>query len=64
VRKLVWRVKLVAELRPGVTTETEIARIEREEQAGLAELGLRLGGEAAHGSTAGSDRAGAGGCGG
>jgi len=42
VRKLVWRVKLVAELRPGVMTETEIARIERDEQAGLAELGLRL----------------------
>ena len=40
--KLVWRVKLVAELRPGVTTETEVARIERDEQAGLAELGLRL----------------------
>jgi len=42
VPKLVWRVKLVAELRPGVTTETEVARIERDEQAGLAELGLRL----------------------
>jgi len=42
VPKLVWRVKLVAELRPGVTTETEIACIERDEQAGLAELGLRL----------------------
>ncbi len=40
--KLVWRVKLVAELRPGVTTETEVARLERDEQAGLAELGLRL----------------------
>ena len=40
--KLVWRVKLVAELRPGVTTETELARIERDEQAGLAELGLQL----------------------
>ena len=40
--KLVWRVKLVAELRPGVMTETEVARIERDEQAGLAELGLRL----------------------
>ncbi len=40
--KLVWRVKLVAELRPGMTTETEVARIERDEQAGLAELGLRL----------------------
>ncbi len=40
--KLVWRVKLVAELRPGVTTETELARIERDKQAGLAELELRL----------------------
>jgi len=35
-------VKLVAELEPGVTTETELARIERGVQAGLAELGLRL----------------------
>src|SRR3954451_13719045 len=34
--------KLVAELRPGVTTETEVARIERGEAVGLAELGLRL----------------------
>jgi hypothetical protein len=42
VAKLVWRVKLVAELRPGVVTETEVARIERDEQAGLADLGLRL----------------------
>src|SRR5215218_1814053 len=42
VPKLVWRVKLVAELRPGVMTETEVARIERNEQAGLAELGLQL----------------------
>ena len=40
--KLVWRVKLIAELHPGVMTETEVARIERDEQAGLAELGLRL----------------------
>ncbi len=40
--KLVWRVKLVAELRPGVMTEAEVARIERDEQAGLADLGLRL----------------------
>ncbi len=40
--KLVWRLKLVAELRPGVMTETEVARIERVEQAGLAELGLQL----------------------
>jgi hypothetical protein len=42
VPNLVWRVKLVAELRPGVLTETEVARIERDEQAGLADLGLRL----------------------
>src|SRR3954471_20658470 len=40
--KLVWRVKLVAELQAGVTTETEVARIERGEEAGLADLGLRL----------------------
>jgi hypothetical protein len=42
VPKLVWRVKLVAELEPGVTTETEVARLERGEEAGLADLGLRL----------------------
>src|SRR3954470_18893897 len=42
VSKLVWRVKLVAELEPGVTTETEVARLERGEEAGLADLGLRL----------------------
>jgi hypothetical protein len=42
VAKVVWRVKLVAELQPGVTTETEVARIERDEEAGFAELGLRL----------------------
>jgi hypothetical protein len=42
VPKLVWRVKLVAELEPGVTTETELARIERGEAAGPADLGLRL----------------------
>jgi len=41
VAKLVWRVKLVAELQPGVTTETEVARIKRDEQVNLAELGLR-----------------------
>src|SRR3954463_11704526 len=40
--KLVWRVKLGAELQAGVTTETEVARIERGEEAGLADLGLRL----------------------
>jgi uncharacterized coiled-coil protein SlyX len=42
VAKLVWRVKLVAELQPGVTTETELGRIERDDEASLAELGLRL----------------------
>jgi len=42
VAKLVWRVKLVAELRPGVVKETEVACIERVAEAGLAELGLRL----------------------
>jgi hypothetical protein len=42
VPKLVWRVKLVAELEPGVATETEIGRFERGEEAGLADLGLRL----------------------
>src|SRR3954451_24531648 len=42
VPKLVWRVKLVAELEPGVTTETEVACLERNEDAGLADLGLRL----------------------
>ena len=40
--KLRWRVKLVAEVGPGVTTETELACIERPEQASLAELGLTL----------------------
>jgi len=42
VAKQVWRVKLVAELRPGVITETELARIERPKQATLADLGLTL----------------------
>jgi hypothetical protein len=40
--KLVWRVKLVRELQAGEATEVEIARIERDEQAGLSDLGLRL----------------------
>lgn len=40
--KLVWRVNLVAELQLGITTETEVARIERDEKAGLAELGLEF----------------------
>ncbi len=40
--KLVWRVKLVAELQAGVTTEVEVGRFERDEQASVADLGLRL----------------------
>ncbi len=40
--KLVWRVKLVTERHPGVTTETELAFIERDADVGFAELGLRL----------------------
>ena len=40
--KLVWRVKLVTELQTGETTEVEVARLERDEHAGLADLGLRL----------------------
>jgi hypothetical protein len=42
VPNLAWRVKLVAELRPGKVTETEVARIKRDEQAGSADFGLRL----------------------
>jgi hypothetical protein len=42
VPKLVWRVKLVAEFETGETTEVEVARLERDEQASLADLGLRL----------------------
>src|SRR5277367_5092373 len=42
VAKLIWRVKLVAEFETGETTEVEVARLERDEQAGLADLGLRL----------------------
>jgi hypothetical protein len=38
----VWRVKLVTELQAGETTEVEVARLERDEQAGLADLGLGL----------------------
>jgi hypothetical protein len=40
--KLVWRVRLVTELQAGETTEVEVARVERDEQAGLSDLGLRL----------------------
>lgn len=37
------RVKLVAELRAGVTTGVEVGRLERDERARVADLGLRLG---------------------
>ena len=40
--KLRWRVKLVAECEPGVTTEPEFACIERNAQASVADLGLTL----------------------
>ena len=40
--KQVWRVKLVAEFESGETTEVEVARLERDGQTGLADLGLRL----------------------
>jgi len=30
---LIWRLKLVAELEPGLVSETEVARIEREDFA-------------------------------
>ncbi len=42
VAKIVWRVKLATELQSEETTEVEVARLERNEQAGLADLGLRL----------------------
>src|SRR5450432_2922096 len=42
MRKLVWRVRLVAEFETGETTEVEVARLERDEQTGLADLGLPL----------------------
>jgi hypothetical protein len=42
VAKLVWRVNLVTELQAGETLEVEVGRIERDEQAGLSDLGLRL----------------------
>ena len=40
--KLVWRVKLVTEMQAGVTTEVEVGCFERDEQASVADLGLRL----------------------
>ena len=40
--KLVWRVKLVAELEPGFASETEVARIERDDFAVPETVGLTL----------------------
>ena len=40
--KLVWRVKLIAELEPGIVSETEVARIERDDFAVPETLGLTL----------------------
>ena len=40
--KLVWRLKLVAELEPGMASETELARIERDDFAVEETLGLTL----------------------
>jgi hypothetical protein len=39
---LVWRVKLIAELEPGVVSETEVARIARDEFAVPETLELTL----------------------
>ncbi len=41
--KLVWRVKLIAELEPGIVSETEVARIERDDLAVPETLGLTAG---------------------
>jgi len=40
--KLVWRVKVVADLGSGVLSETEVARIERDDFAVPESVGLRL----------------------
>ncbi len=40
--KLIWRVKLVAELATGVISETAVARIEREDDAVPETIGLTL----------------------
>jgi hypothetical protein len=40
--KLTWRVKLVAELGPDTRSETEVARIERDDRASSETLGLTL----------------------
>ncbi len=40
--KLVWRVTLIAELEPGIASETEVARIERDDLTVPDTLGLTL----------------------
>jgi hypothetical protein len=40
--KLVWRLNLVAEFKPGVVSETDVACIEREDFAVPETLGLTL----------------------
>jgi len=40
--KLVWRVKLIAELGPRIVSETEVARIERDDFAVAETVGLTL----------------------
>lgn len=40
--KLVWRVKPITELEPGIVSETELARIERDDLAVPETLGLTL----------------------
>ncbi|HME20535.1 MAG TPA: hypothetical protein VKI44_04100 [Acetobacteraceae bacterium] len=40
--RLVWRVKLIAELEPGIVSETEVARVERDDFAVPETLGLTL----------------------
>ena len=37
--RLVWRVKLIAELEPGIVSETEVARVERDERGSVQRLG-------------------------
>lgn len=41
VAKLMWRVMPVAGLRPGVAAETGAACVERDEEVGVADPGLR-----------------------
>jgi hypothetical protein len=40
--KLVWRVKLIAELASDIVSETEVARIERDDFAVVETVGLML----------------------